>query len=307
MNNCTIESPFLKWVGGKTQLLSKILEKTPKSFNNYHEPFVGGGSVLLAILSLEKEGKITISGNVYAYDKNEELINVYKNVQSNKKQLLKYITKYIDQYNGITGTIIDRKSTTLKKAQTSKESYYYYLRYMFNTLSNSVKNYSAKKAAMFMVINKLCFRGLYRMGPNGFNVPYGHYKKTPTIITKEKLDRVSELIKNVIFTCSDFEVSIGNAKKGDYVYLDPPYFPENKKSFTKYTANGFGLDSHKKLFRLTKKISNNNVLFLMSNSNVVFVEKYFDKYNIEKISARRAINSKNPNSTTFELLITNVK
>ena len=105
-----------------------------------------------------------------------------------------------------------------------------------------------------MVINKICFRGMYREGPNGFNVPYGHYKKTPTIISKQDLDSISDLIKNVNFIHSSFTTSIKNIKNNDFVYLDPPYAPESTKSFVGYVADGFSLETHKLLFNEIKKL-----------------------------------------------------
>jgi len=154
-----------------------------------------------------------------------------------------------------------------------------------------------------MFINKTCFRGMYREGPNGYNVPYGHYKKTPNILTEEELHNFSTLIKDVEFIHSDFNNSINNIKSNDFVYFDPPYAPENEKSFVGYIANGFNLDTHNILFNKIKNLK--NIQFVMSNSNVDLVINSFKDYNIEKIIARRAINSKKPGSTTKELIIYN--
>jgi DNA adenine methylase len=144
---------------------------------------------------------------------------------------------------------------------------------------------------------------MYREGPNGYNVPYGHYKKTPTIISRETLDIVSDLIKDVEFIHSCFSNSIKNIKKGDFVYLDPPYAPENSKSFVKYVASGFDLETHELLFSKIKELD--KVKFVMSNSNVKFVIDNFEDYECENIIARRAINSKKPGSTTKEVIIYN--
>ena len=154
-----------------------------------------------------------------------------------------------------------------------------------------------------MIINKTCFRGVYREGPNGFNVPYGHYKKTPTIITHSDLNYISELIKNVEFISCDFTSSIKNLNPGDFAYLDPPYVPLNTKSFVKYVVNGFNTENHLTLFNEVKKLK--NVKFLMSNAKVDLVTDTFKYYNIEDIITRRAINSKNPESKTTEVLIYN--
>jgi DNA adenine methylase len=156
-----------------------------------------------------------------------------------------------------------------------------------------------------MFLNKICFRGMYREGPNGYNVPYGHYKKTPIIITKEELDNVSVLIKNVEFIHSDFKKSIEKVKEGDFVYLDPPYAPETNNSFVGYVTGGFGLNMHKSLFDEILNLSEKKAKFLMSNSKVDLVLEKFKDYNIENVIARRAINSKNPGSSTTEVLISN--
>jgi DNA adenine methylase len=296
-----LQKPFLKWVGGKTQIIEHILNVFPKELNNYHEIFLGGGSVLLALLSLQKQNKILIKGNIYAYDLNYTLINVYKNIQNNKEELFKYIEYYINEYDNIKDVIINRKPTNIEEAKTSKESYYYWIRNHFNNIDKN----TAECSALFIILNKLCFRGLYREGPNGFNVPYGHYKNTPNMITKEELYYISDLIRDVKFIHSDFTVSLKNVIKGDYVYLDPPYALENKTSFVGYTTDGFNLECHNKLFELITKFNSNDIKFSMSNSKVDLVMNYFKDYNIIEIEARRAINSKNPESKTIEVIISN--
>ena len=299
MVTCKIEKPFLKWVGGKTQIINNIISRVPDVMNNYHEPFLGGGSVLLAILSLQKHNKITIKNQIYAYDNNSNLINVYKHIQSNRYELYKYIDMYIKEYDSINGIIINRNPTNIDEAKTSKESYYYWLRKKYNIIQKNTTECSA----LFMLINKLCFRGLYREGPNGFNVPYGHYKKTPRVISKTELDNISDLIKNVKFKHCCFTESLKNVEEEDFVYLDPPYAPENKDSFVNYLANGFNLNMHNLLFTEIKKLK--NVKFVMSNAKVDFVMTNFKEYSYEDIIARRSINSKKPESTTTEIIIYN--
>lgn len=297
-----IQKPFLKWVGGKTQIIHNVLDKIPKKINNYHELFLGGGSVLFAVLSLQKQGKLDIQGKIYACDINDSLIRVYKHVQNNKNDLFDYIQRYINEYDAIKGTEINRKPTTLEEAKTSKESYYYWIRDKYNKMNEKD---SIERSALFMIINKLCFRGMYREGPNGYNVPYGHYKKTPTIITKEELDTVSELIQDVVFECCGFETSITKPIKDDFVYLDPPYAPENAKSFVGYVADGFDLDAHNCLFDGIKKLNQKKIHFAMSNAKVDFVMDNFKDCQYEDIVARRAINSKDPSSTTMEVIVYN--
>lgn len=293
------QKPFLKWVGGKTQILDTILNKIPTEMNNYHEPFVGGGSVLLAVLSMKERGDIKIKGHIYAYDLNEGLINVYKHIQNNKDDLINHIETIINDYDELTGDEINRKPQTIEEATTSKESYYYWLRNKFNNCNKA----SAEYSALFMIINKLCFRGIYREGPNGFNVPYGHYKKTPTIITKEDINRISELLKDVNFICCDFMDAFKNMKKKDFVYFDPPYAPENPNSFVKYLEGGFDLECHEKLFDNILKLNKKHVKYVLSNAKVDMVLDKFSECNIDEITARRAINSKNPESTTKEVII----
>ena len=144
---------------------------------------------------------------------------------------------------------------------------------------------------------------MYRQGPNGFNVPYGHYKKTPTIISKKDLNNIKDLIKNVKFINCSFTDSFKNFKEGDFVYLDPPYAPENTTSFVGYLKDGFNLETHKLLFNQIINLS--NVKFVMSNSNVKLVTNYFNEYYCENIIAKRAINSKKHGSTTSEVIIYN--
>ena len=297
--NNNLQKPFLKWLGGKTQIIDKIIPKIPKEINNYHEPFLGGGSVLFAVLSLQKQQQITIKNKIYAYDINKNLINVYKNIQNNKDELYKLINLYIKEYNSINGLLINRNSTSIEEAKTSKESYYYWIRNKYNNMDKD----TIECSALFMIINKLCFRGMYREGPSGYNVPYGHYKNTPTIISQEELNNISDLIKNVKFMFSNFNDSLKNVEKGDFVYLDPPYAPETPKSFVGYVYDGFNSKTHQLLFDEIKKL--NEIKFIMSNSKVDLVTKNFTEYNCEDIIAKRAINSKKPNSTTTEVIIYN--
>lgn len=293
--------PFLKWVGGKTQIMEHIVKEVPSEFNDYHEIFVGGGSVLLTILSLIREGKINMNGSVYAYDSNYRLIQLYQHVQKNKDELYDAVSRYMQVYDSLTGTSINRKPKTEEQAQSSKESYYYWLRTLFNQIDKD----SIDSSAIFMILNKTCFRGIYREGPNGFNVPYGHYKNTPIIIQKKHLDEISFLIQDVHFICSDFSDSFKNVKPGDYIYLDPPYAPESKTSFVGYTSNGFSLEMHERLFDNIKEIHDKNVKFTMSNAKVDLVTDSFKEFKCIEITARRAINCKNPESSTKEVIISN--
>ena len=301
--------PILKWVGGKTQIIDSVLNEFPKEMNNYHEIFLGGGSVLFALLDKVENGNIKINGLINAYDLNKTLIYVYKNIQNNPLGLYNELQLIINTYISITGTHVERDSKTLEEAMTSQESYYYYIRYLFNNLTIEEKE-SIKASALFIFLNKTCFRGLYRVGPKGFNVPFGNYKN-PEIINKEHLLKVHHLIQNVNFICSDFNDSLNKIEKEDFIYLDPPYAPETSNSFVKYTDNGFSLEQHAKLFTKCVQLINKpdfHIQLLLSNADVKLVREMFDSDNfvIKPIECKRRINSKNPDSKTIELLIKSV-
>ena len=298
-----IAKPILKWVGGKGQIIEKILKLVPKEFENYHEIFVGGGSVLLAVLWAEHQGLIKIKNKINAYDLNSALIYTYLNIQKKKDKLYQEISKLIKEYfeTKIEGDVF-RKPDDKTQALSSRESYYYWIRKQYNQLQDKS---TIIASAYFIFLNKTCFRGMYREGPNGFNVPYGNYKN-PKILEKRDLDHTSYLIQSVNFEICDFSQSFEKIKSGDFVYLDPPYAPENSKSFVKYNQDGFDLQQHQKLFSLCNLIQL-PTKFLMSNSNVPLIKEYFsDKdFNYEIIECRRAINSTNPAAKTEEVLITN--
>lgn len=300
-----LQKPILKWVGGKTKILDKLICDFPCNINNYHEIFLGGGSVLFALLSFFKEGIIKINGNIYAYDLNEPLIYMYKNIQSNCEELYNTLQALINDYNEIDGTNINRKPESLIEAKQSKENYYYWIRQQYNFISNDDKT-SVYGSAMFIFLNKTCFRGLFRVGPNGFNVPYGNYIN-PEIINKEHLEEISELIQCVKFECYDYTVSLNKIVEDDYIYMDPPYAPETNTSFVKYTDKGFNLNNHIELFKICNKLSNEKKKFMMSNADVDLIKEYFksDKYNIDYILCKRTINSKNPEATAKEVIIKN--
>ena len=296
--------PFIKWVGGKSQILEEILDEFPSSMENYHEIFLGGGSVLLGLLSLQKEGMIEIKKKTYAYDLNKPLIYVYKNIQKTPKKFLNSIIKIINEYNKIEGEIINRKPETKEDSLTSQESYYYWIRENYNSMTDE-ERIGILGSAYFVFLNKTCFRGVFRMGPNGFNVPFGHYSN-PSIIDKSHIKKVSELIKDVEFIHASFEDSLKNILTGSFTFSDPPYFPMNATSFVGYTSDGFDLKLHEKLFKMLHELKKQNVNWMMSNSCTKLVLDSFNdkkKYSIKKILCRRAINSKNPESKVNEVII----
>jgi DNA adenine methylase len=302
-----IEKPFLKWVGGKTQIIHEIIERFPITMNNYHEPFLGGGSVLLALLSNKVKGHITITGKIYASDLNSNLIGLYRNIQSNPVALIAEVKKLIEEYATCEkeNQQMNRKASTLEEARTSPESYYFWIRTKFNSLSKDERQ-TITASAMLLFMNKTCFRGVYREGPRGFNVPFGNYKN-PSIMDEEHIMRVSELINDVIFIDCPFSDAFARVQAGDFMYLDPPYAPENSTSFVSYTSDGFGLDNHNTLFTLCSELKNKKVNMLMSNADVSLVKTAFPEplYTTKVISCRRSIHSKEPESRANEVLITN--
>lgn len=286
--------PIIKWVGGKTQIIDKVVGQFPIEINNYREIFLGGGSVLLALLSYVKSGIITIRGNIYAYDLNEPLIYMYKNIQTRHNELYTVLQQIITEFNACG-------EGEIKTIDEAKENYYYWIRSQYNKLED--KN-TIVGSAMFIFLNKTCFRGVFRVGPNGFNVPYGHYNN-PEIINKAHLDEIHTLIQPVIFECCDFSESLIRQEPADFIYLDPPYAPETNTSFVGYTEKGFTIEHHIQLFKLIHGIKQSKLM--MSNADVKLVQENFtnEKYKIISILCRRSINSKNPESKAKEIIIMN--
>jgi len=294
------QKPLLKWVGGKTQLLDSIVPLIPQSIENYYEPFVGGGSVLFAVLTLVNEGKIKINNTINAYDSNAKLIEFYTSVQQKPQELYDTIRVLSDTYNSINTLNGNRKPDNEEEAKTSKESYYYYNRKIFNNHETT----SINSAALFIFLNKTCFRGVYRESPkSGFNVPFGNYSSTINIVTKEEIMKVNSLIKDVIFKTQDFQ-ELNTKSTQDFVYFDPPYYPlKSKKSFLGYTPNGF--NKHQELFDMLLKLKEKEVKFVMSNACVQEVKDATKSFNQKVIDARRAIHCKKPGSTCQELMVYN--
>lgn len=293
--------PCLKWVGGKTQIITHVIDTIPDRMVDYHEIFTGGGSVLLAVLSMRTAGKITIERNVYAYDINESLINLWVKIQEDPSRVWEALDVHARTYAGIETKNGQRKSANAEDALVSKESYYYWTRDLFNT---QPKN-TFEHAAMFIFINKTCWRGLYRESAKGkFNVPFGNYVNA-NMPTQDELIEISELVRDVKFECCDFTESMQNITQGDFTYLDPPYALENATSFVGYSSSGFNLATHNTLFELIESLEDADAKFTMSNAKVNLVtERFSDKYNIIDVEARRAINSKDPSSRTTEVLVT---
>ena len=260
--------PFLKWVGGKTQILESVLSLFPPTLQNYHEPFVGGGSVLLGVLSSIREGTRNLTGTVYASDSNPNLIALYKHIQSNPSGICQELQSLSTTFTSIQVQKGNQTPSSLGEALTSQESYYYWIRKQYN---QEKSNLSMKASAMMVFLNKTGFRGVYRENKqHEYNVPFGNYK-SPTIYEADHIQQISQLLQGVVFTCQDFEQSLQKVKAGDFVYLDPPYAPESETSFVGYTGDGFSLDQHKKLFGLCKTLKPKQIRMVMSNAKVPLV------------------------------------
>lgn len=253
--------PPLKWVGGKTQLRDEIVTKLPKSFNTYFEPFFGGGAILFEVQPI----KAVIN------DLNSELINYYKVIKDNSEEL-----------------IID-----LRKHKNEHE-YYYNIRNM-----DRGKEYldlsEVERASRLHYLNKTSYSGLYRVNKKGeFNTPFGKYKN-PNIVNEEKVRIVSKYFNDnsIKILNEDFETAVSSARKGDFIYFDPPYdVEENISTFTGYTNSGFNKASQIKLKDLCDRLTKKNIKFVLSNSNTAFINELYSDYSIEIIQVNRRINSK---------------
>jgi DNA adenine methylase len=297
--------PCLKWVGGKTQILDAVLNRFPERMNDYYEPFLGGGSVLLGFLSQRRD---RCAGTVYASDINPHLIALYRNIQSRHTSLIVELRRLITDYKSASaaaGTAtVTRTPATYEEALTSPESYYYWIRSRFNGLVAQEYPLTVS-SAMFLFLNRTCFRGLYREGPRGFNVPYGNYASPFSDDIEEHIESIHRLIQGVVFRCCSWVDALRTAGRGDFVYLDPPYVPVAHDSFVSYTADGFGEESHMKLFTTCHSLVEKGVAILMSNSDTSLVAAQFPapRYELEKIVCRRAINSKKPGAQANEVLV----
>jgi DNA adenine methylase len=290
--------PILKWVGGKTQILDKLMVHFPKDIQDYREIFLGGGSVLFAFLNQVKLGNIKLRGNVYAYDVNEPLIYLYKNIQNHHQELYTVLQSIIAEFHACGEGALNRDAETIEEAKLCRENYYYWTRRQYNQLSDKT---CLRASALFIFLNKTCFRGVFRLGPNGFNVPYGH-NKNPEIINQTHLEEIHQLIQPVQFECCDFTQSLV-AGPDDFVYLDPPYAPEKATSFVGYTEHGFPVEKHLQLFKQIHALKSR---FLMSNADVPLIREHFpDTYKTESILCKRAIHSKNPEAKAKEVLLQN--
>ena len=292
--------PFLKWAGGKRQLMKKIELRLPDdldSYNTYVEPFIGGGAVLFHLL--EKYD----FDNVHISDLNPELILCYEILKLDAKSVIKTLNKLIDEY---PEEIDDRKEV------------YYKIRADWNEDVDNIKSLSkskkVKRVSQMIFLNRTCFNGLFRVNRKGeFNVPIGNYKK-PSFPKAENLLAVQKALENVTIHLSSFENCESWVDKYTFIYFDPPYRPLSETShFVSYSKGEFNDENQKQLAETFRSLDEKNVKLLLSNSdpkNTVPDDEFFDElysgFNIQRVSANRAINS-NPNKRGIitELLISN--
>ena len=306
--NFKLINPILKWAGGKTQIIEQITSKFPNEINNYYEPFIGGGSVFLELLKLIDSSDIKLNGSIYLNDLNNDLINLYIIIKKDTSILFSNIDELINSYNKAKMIEYEPRhkyNINLEKSveeyiKKSKSDVYYYYRELYNKTTDT-----NLKVALLLFLNKTCYRGLFREGPNGFNVPFGNYKN-PNIYNKDEINELHKLFNkyNVQFSNLDFEKFTENIKKDDFVYFDPPYYPLKKTSFTSYKEDSFH-NKHDVLYKLCDKLNNNNINFVHSNSYCKFNLDKYKNYNIEKIECKRRINSKKPEDKDFEIIIYN--
>lgn len=309
-NKNTKESakPFLKWAGGKKQVkncIGDILShKLKGSIGNYFEPFLGGGAVFFHLLN-----KKYSFNNVYLGDINKELILTWRVVQAKPYELISCLEDFSEKYK--------------EKSLECQKKYYYDIRDEFN---DNLKGFDYDKlydeqilrASQMIFLNKTCFNGLYRVNLSGeFNVPMGKYKN-PLICDKENIIKVHDALKDVNIYCQDYSKFLDLIDENSFVYLDPPYLPIKKTSFTNYDSSGFGVKEQIELSQFCKSIDDKGAKFILSNSDPKNYDSscnfFKDNYgglglkvcNHKKIMVRRSINSKgNKRGPINELLIYN--
>lgn len=276
MSNSSI-APFVKWAGGKRQLIPQIRERMPEQFNNYYEPFVGGGAVIFELLP----------ENAVINDINRALINAYQMICDHPQEFLQEI---------------NRLDTEMW--EDGKE-YYYSLREHYN--DKLMKDeFDVELAALFVFINKHCFNGLYRVNGKGlFNVPYNNSRRSS--VDEKSIREISEFLKNVTIISGDFEVACKGAGKGDFIFIDSPYAPLNPTSFEAYTKEGFDIESHRRLANLFDELTARGCYCMLTNHNTELInELYGNKgYTIDVVSVKRMINSDASNRVGEEVIICN--
>lgn len=270
-------APFVKWAGGKRQLIPRIIDRAPENFNRYFEPFVGGGAVLLAL-------RPTLA---HINDVNEQLIFLYREVKDNCGALVQAVEK------------IDLEFRQSKDPKTT----YYEIRALFNAqlLSNKL---DTEFAARFLFINKHCFNGLYRVNAKGeFNVPYnGSLTKSVDV---DSLKAASDYLQHVEITSGDFEAACATASKDDFIFFDSPYAPLNPTSFTSYTKEGFEEADHIRLAKLFKELDSRGCKCMLTNHDTDLIRSLYKDFNYEVVDVKRFINSDASNRKGKEVIVRN--
>ena len=261
--------PFVKWAGGKRQLLDELTADLPY-FEDYHEPFLGGGAMFFRLEALGKVKK------AYLSDSNAELINAYEVIKTD---------------------VFDLMSELSAPRYANEEAAYYKIR----SASPASK---VERAARFIYLNKTAFNGLYRVNSKGgFNVPFGKYDN-PKILDSKNLLLVHRALQKDELRCGDFDIVLKNARRGDLVYFDPPYFPISKTSnFTGYTKDGFFEKEQEKLMRTFKTLDSRGCYVLLSNSNSELIADLYAEFEPEIVHANRMINCKADKRGKVEELI----
>ena len=292
-----IAKPFLKWAGGKTQLITEIDRVLPKEIINskftYVEPFVGSGAILFWMLNnFPKMEKAVIN------DINEDLINTYKTIANNPNELISILEILQNEYH------------SLELKTEEKKEYYYQKRETYNKREIE----KSGQAALFIFLNRTCFNGLYRVNKNnGYNVPMGSYSK-PTICDANNILAVSNVLQKVEILCGDYEQTLNHTTNNSLFYFDPPYKPLSEtSSFNSYAKDEFGDNEQIRLKNFCSKLDILNHNWILSNSDVKskkiddnFFDELYSDFNINRVDAKRSINA-NPEKRgkLKELLITN--
>ncbi len=253
--------PVLKWAGGKSQLLPELLRRIPGKFDAYHEPFFGGGALFF---ELAAQGRLK---HAHLSDINSALMDVYLALRDCLNEVIGYLRAHEQQHS---------------------ESYYYRVRAWKPQMLTL-----AERAARVIYLNRTCYNGLYRENQSGeFNVPFGRYKN-PTICDELNLRAVSNILQEVDISCRPFVTVLDIAKENDFVYFDPPYHPVSSTSnFTSYHRNGFGAKEQADLRCVYAELARHGANVMLSNSDTLFIRQLYEGYNISRVYASRAINSK---------------
>ena len=251
---------FIKWAGGKTQLLEQFSELYPEDFNNYHEAFLGSGAVFFQIKQLFKPTRSFLS------DTNEELIRTFVSVRDYPEELIELLIEH--------------------KEKDNNREYFNEQRERFNIMRHCLE-----KSSIFIYLNKTCFNGLYRVNADGkFNVPFGKYKN-PAIVNEEKIRKASAFLQGANLYATSFTSILQRARKNDFVYFDPPYFPLNKTAnFTGYQKDGFFEKEQRHLAEVFEALDKRGVKVMLSNSDMPLIKELYDDFDIVNVRARRAIN-----------------